>query len=87
MFKKTMEELREELSVDPVALAFIEAGPTFTFQIEKDNLEKGRSFSDGGVATITGHIGAYMQAQIYKKWALTGEPPSAMQIEVKVDIH
>ena len=87
MFKKTVEELREEWKEDPVAAVFIEAGPMFTFRLERDNLQEGASFSAEGLATLSGHMSNYVRSQIYKKWALSGEPPSAMAIEVKVDIH
>ena len=87
MHKKTIEELEEELKEDESALAFISADHTFTFRIERDELEDNKSFSAHGMIELSSHILNFMQAQVYKKWSLSGEPPSAMAVKVTVDIH
>ena len=85
--KLTMEELRAELGGDETCLAFLEAKGKFTFNIEKEDVEKGKSFSASGMQEVSLHISNFMQTQVYKKWMLSGEPPTAMAITVTVDIH
>ena len=87
MHKKTLAELEEELKGDESALAFIRANQTFTFQIEREELEDNKSFSSTAMIELSSHMLNFIQAQVYKKWALSGEPPSAMSVKVKVDIH
>ena len=87
LFKLTMDELREELGSDEMCLRFLEAEGKFTFYLEKEEVEKGKTFSASGVQEVVGHISNFMQTQIYKKWALSGEPPTAMSVTVTLDIH
>jgi hypothetical protein len=87
MRKQTIEELMESFKESPDAQRYFESGPQQVFQIERETIEEGVSFSSEGMNTLIAHISSYIQCQVYKKWALSGEPPSAASVTVKIDVH
>lgn len=56
----------------------------FNFKIERASIQKGRTISHEAVMAAMEHIHDFVQVQIMKAWDQRGEPPTVVEVTVKV---
>ena len=84
-----MKSWREEVAAMPEGIvkdmataAF--SGSTFRWEVEREHIQPGRSFSREALDLLRDQLLAFVEARCMVRWEMTGEPPSKLWVELRV---
>lgn len=61
-----------------------EFGDFLNLRLERAFIEPGKTFSPGGLHSVLEELTTFVLARIKSRWDRTGEPPTAVSINVQV---
>lgn len=61
-------------------------GDEFVFDLRRETLQEGRSFSPEAMDQINVAIATFIGSRLMRRWDRTGEPPTYMAVKVVVDV-
>jgi len=64
----------------------VEAGETHLFEIERERLQAGKSFSGDSLDVLVASVTAWIGTRIMRRWNATNEPPTHLRVEVTVSV-
>lgn len=73
---------------DPVSLydQFLKVdGDSYTFDVVRGEIEKGRTFSPEAIAELAENMTAYIMSRVIRRWDATNEPPTALSVNLSVE--
>jgi hypothetical protein len=59
----------------------------FTFKVERQTIQEGKSFSADAMDALLVELGTFIGGRIMARWDNTGEPPSVLRVDVRVEVR
>lgn len=57
------------------------------FEVARTRVEKGRTFSEDAMTQLGDEMIGFVTATTMARWDQTGEPPTALRVEMKVSVQ
>lgn len=62
-------------------------GAPLAFAIERGEVQPGLTFSPDAIRALVANMTEFVLTQVAKRWEQTNEPPTALSVTVRCDVH
>jgi hypothetical protein len=59
-------------------------GDEFDFEYSRGKIETGKTFSEAAMQNLRDQMITYVGTRVMRRWEKTGEPPTALRVEMRV---
>lgn len=80
----TQVSMLPEGQAKALALVAID-GEVCRWKIDKENIQRGRTFSREAMDLIATQMLAFVEGRIMARWDQTGEPPTHLEVEIRAN--